>query len=84
MMVIRRWARKNPFAKDDFWMDEDFDLLRNRAKIHMNKREWDRALLNLNRTLYFWGSKIPEQYTENEPPNKQVSSHFHIKVNKTT
>ena len=28
-------ARKNPFADPDEWMDEDFELLRERAKIYM-------------------------------------------------
>ena len=70
-MTIRSYARKNPFASPDQWMEEDFDLLRERAKIYMAKKEWDRALLNLNRTLYFWGAKVPEQIDPREPPNKQ-------------
>eukprot|EP00093_Oithona_nana_P014801 14801.XXX_705139_704558_1 [CDS] Oithona nana genome sequencing. len=52
-------------------MDEDFELLRERAKIYMARREWDRALLNLNRTLYHWGAKFPEKYDYDDPPNKQ-------------
>ena len=67
-------ARRNPFADPDEWMDEDFELLRERAKIYMARREWDRALLNLNRTLYHWGDKVPEKYDYDDPPNKQVST----------
>ena len=65
-------AQRNPFADPDEWMDEDFELLRERAKIYMSRREWDRALLNLNRTLYHWGAKFPEKYDYEDPPNKQV------------
>lgn len=70
-MTVRSFARKNPFANPDQWMDEDFDLLRERAKIYMSRKEWDRALLNLNRTLWFWGAKVPEQIDPREPPNRQ-------------
>ena len=50
-MDIKSYARENPFADPEEWRSEDFDLLRDRAKIHMSKWEWDRALFNLNRTL---------------------------------
>ncbi len=73
-MEFKSYARRNPFANPDQWMDEDFELLRERAKIYMTKKEWDRALLNLNRTLYFWGAKGPEQIDHRDPPNKQVYS----------
>ena len=69
-------ARRNPFADPDEWMDEDFELLRERAKIYMARREWDRALLNLNRTLYHWGAKFPEKYDYDDPPNKQVLTYL--------
>ena len=69
-------ARRNPFADPDEWMDEDFELLRERAKIYMARREWDRALLNLNRTLYHWGAKFPEKYDYDDPPNKQVHTYL--------
>jgi hypothetical protein len=72
MMDIKSYARENPFADPEEWRSEDFDLLRDRAKIHMSKWEWDRALFNLNRTLYDWGANIPEEYDYSDPPNKQV------------
>lgn len=57
-MHKRITARRNPFALiNDDLLDEDADLLRERAKIYMTRREWDRALKNLNRTLYQWGAK---------------------------
>ena len=69
-----RKARKNPFAdQTDFDLTEfDCELMRERAKIYMAKREWDRALKNLNRTLVQWGAKGPERYDFGFPPNKQV------------
>ena len=69
-----RKARKNPFAgQTDFDLTEfDCELMRERAKIYMAKREWDRALINLNRTLCQWGAKGPERYDFGFPPNKQV------------
>jgi len=71
MMDIKSYARENPFADPEEWRSEDFELLRDRAKIHMSKWEWDRALFNLNRTLYDWGANIPEEYDYSDPPNKQ-------------
>ena len=69
------YTRINPFADPDEWMEEDFDLLRARAKIFMGRHEWDRALLNLNRTLYNWGAHCPEaEYDKKHPPNKQSLS----------
>ena len=72
-MTIKTYARENPFADPDEWKSEDFELLRDRAKIHMAHREWERALFNINRTLYNWGAQVPEAYDHSEPPNKQVS-----------
>ena len=71
-MDIKSYARENPFADPEEWRSEDFELLRDRAKIHMSKWEWDRALFNINRTLYNWGANIPEEYDHSDPPNKQV------------
>ena len=71
-MTIKTYARENPFADPDEWKSEDFELLRDRAKIHMAHREWERALFNINRTLYNWGAQVPEAYDHSEPPNKQV------------
>ena len=73
-MTIKTYARENPFADPDEWKSEDFELLRDRAKIHMAHREWERALFNINRTLYNWGAQVPEAYDHSEPPNKQVST----------
>ena len=73
-MKSRHIAQKNPFANlTDFDLSEkDCELMRERAKIYMARREWDRALMNLNRTLCQWGATEPEQYDENYPPNRQV------------
>ncbi len=51
-------------------LDNNPDLLRERAKEYMKRREWDRALKCLDKTL----QKTTRYFdAEEEKPNKQVS-----------